>query len=982
MEIPPFFEKLIKEDHDLSSGVSSTVPKFEKWMSQSTLPFFPEYTDHNIKHIEEVLTTAYGLISDNAKPLLTSGDGTVLVLASLLHDCAMHLTEDGFFTLIDKGNGWLPIQPFDNCSWGDLWEDFMATARRFDERQLIAIFGDSISLPSPNLSKKVLHDEDRLLIGEFIRRNHPRLAHEIAIYGLPGIEGKSVQIVLNIEPKIADLAGLVARSHGMPLRECFGYLTDKFQLRDFGGIHAVYLMVLLRIADYLQIQPTRAPKEVLQVRKLRSPISQGEWSVHHSITNITKAGDDPEAISIDAEPPEAKIYLRIKDWIRGVQRELDDSWAVLGEVYGRYVPEGLSKLNLSLRRVRSNLDNWEEFSAKVDYVPAKVSFESANPDLLKLLVGPLYNEKPEVGIRELLQNSVDAVKELEFFLKRHPEHRAIERITQKEDVLITIESEDGEPEWVCIRDKGIGMSLDIIKNYFLKAGASFRKSKPWKKEFEDDDGYSQVLRAGRFGVGILAAFLLGDQLYIKTRHISQPKNRGLEFEAGLDIEMLNLKWVSLPVGTEIKIKISKSKRASVKNFLDYYDLGKGKISAEWDWYCLEKPVVKRKLLPFEKELVQANVVPLENSIPKKHWRTFCPPDFKKVHWTFHKAPSLVCNGLIVSRDSKRDGSYLGFSRKNYSSLLNFPKLSIFDPNANLPLNLQRTLLINNAIPFEDELATCLLDDFVAFALTKGPQQPIYLDTAAQLSFKGSKNVKDDISWDFDEKNIDPWIFGAKGYCLNNEFLFKKLKFSSILYIASSAGNINCFNFPKISDAMGVLSYKSNVDPKMERFSIESGLKFILGLKKTKGYLLKGPIGLNLEFTGRRVLLSKNIFNRVLGLGYISQAVQKTLTEAEREFENEKWVLLKIGHCHEEKCFNFKELIDNTNWGASLNSVYMFAEAFVGDGNVLKTPSSIVTDHWLKTVGNTLIPYVKGDREKTFPRLYKSLSKYIKLHENE
>ncbi len=42
----------------------------------------------------------------------------------------------------------------------------------------------------------------------------------------------------------------------------------------------------------------------------------------------------------------------------------------------------------------------------------KAAFRAADADLLKLLIEPLYGNRFEIGLRELIQNSVDAVREL------------------------------------------------------------------------------------------------------------------------------------------------------------------------------------------------------------------------------------------------------------------------------------------------------------------------------------------------------------------------------------------------------------------------------------------------------------------------------------------------------------------------------------------------------------------------------------------
>ena len=102
-----------------------------------------------------------------------------------------------------------------------------------------------------------------------------------------------------------------------------------------------------------------------------------------------------------------KVYLRVWSLLDGLQRELDTSWAVMGEVYSRR--EDLKGLGIRLRRVRSNLDDVRRFRQQVSYIPGRFAFESAGTGLLKKLVAPLYGDAPEVGVRELLQNAIDAV---------------------------------------------------------------------------------------------------------------------------------------------------------------------------------------------------------------------------------------------------------------------------------------------------------------------------------------------------------------------------------------------------------------------------------------------------------------------------------------------------------------------------------------------------------------------------------------------
>jgi hypothetical protein len=100
MTLPPRLEELLKKDSSLYGSVLISFADFEPFLRLSGTPFFPEYTDHSPKHILEVLQTASSLVHNEAWPVLTPNDAGLLCIATLLHDCAMHLTEDGFFSLI------------------------------------------------------------------------------------------------------------------------------------------------------------------------------------------------------------------------------------------------------------------------------------------------------------------------------------------------------------------------------------------------------------------------------------------------------------------------------------------------------------------------------------------------------------------------------------------------------------------------------------------------------------------------------------------------------------------------------------------------------------------------------------------------------------------------------------------------------------------------------------------------------------------
>ena len=176
-------EKILRKDRGLAGAVDASSATFAPWVDSAAC-FFPEYTDHGMRHVQEVLDSAASLMPDEAFKLLSPADAAVLMLSALLHDAALHLTEDGFRTLI-SGPPRTTVAAGD-LSWPVLWAGFVAEASRFHDRTLIALTGEGAAARLFDLLDRPMTQRDRLLVGHFLRRHHARLAHEIALSGVPG----------------------------------------------------------------------------------------------------------------------------------------------------------------------------------------------------------------------------------------------------------------------------------------------------------------------------------------------------------------------------------------------------------------------------------------------------------------------------------------------------------------------------------------------------------------------------------------------------------------------------------------------------------------------------------------------------------------------------------------------------------------------------------------------------------------------------
>jgi len=317
INLPEKFQEKLKTVQDLHGIVLSTAAGFGELLVDNKLYFFEEYTDHGVKHIESILVSTSNLVTEKTFDNILSGkDIGSFILSTILHDIAMHITLEGFNQLLNGCFDDVRVKELDKFTWAQLWEEYLNEAKKFSGKQLIAIFGDQdIIIRNPLLlNKGEINGNDKKLIGEFIRRHHPRLAHEIALKGFPG-KNEPLEFARELDYAHKKLIGLIARSHGLDLRSCVNYIESEYGIKGrtyIHGIHVAYLMILLRLADYLQIDKTRTSPILLKVKSLSSPFSELEHQTHLAIDSIdTEYQVDPERIFVQASPKESKMYLNI-----------------------------------------------------------------------------------------------------------------------------------------------------------------------------------------------------------------------------------------------------------------------------------------------------------------------------------------------------------------------------------------------------------------------------------------------------------------------------------------------------------------------------------------------------------------------------------------------------------------------------------------------------------------------------------------------
>lgn len=119
--------------------------------------------------------------------------------------------------------------------------------------------------------------------------------------------------------------------------------------------------------------------------------------------------------------------------------------------------------------------------------------------MIDLLSNHLYSG-PQVFLRELLQNAVDAIRARQQF---EPDHRG--------SVRIEVPGRRGKgPPTLAIVDDGIGLTEEEVHQFLATIGQTSKRGGAWERP-EDF--------IGRFGIGLLSCFLVSGEIALVTRSI-------------------------------------------------------------------------------------------------------------------------------------------------------------------------------------------------------------------------------------------------------------------------------------------------------------------------------------------------------------------------------------------------------------------------------------------------------------------------------
>lgn len=803
--IPAILQDILNKDKIWEAKTQTSINKMSEIIENSDMYFFPEYTNHSMEHIMSIFELIGRIAPVESLEKLSPKSVSFLILSVYLHDLGMYLKPDGLRYLLSQ------------TPWQNEYDKYIKAAQRMSDIDLKKLYGDSAGFViPPDLNDRLeLSDRHKLTYGDFLRRNHGAIAEYIAINGMPG--NTKMELFEDFDDEHKKIIGLIAKSHTLPIRAAAkesNKLMGKANLYRPSNVPIVYLMVLLRIGDILDIGKDRAPHIVYNMQRFSSPISKEEWEWNQTIDPSDFNWDTSKTLYIQSDPKNTMQFVKVEDNLKWFQTELDFSWAALCDCYG-------NEFNLIIHRIESNIfEQREEFNKKFLTKETKIRITS---NLSKHLVDPLYHGDPIFAVRELLQNAVDACN-----LRKEIERRK-GNSEYKGKILVHIDTTN---KVFTIKDNGTGMNEDVITNYYLTVGANFRNSSYWDEKISDKVDEDNVVRAGRFGVGFLAAFLIGDIIQVTTRHLDD--ENGYTFNVTLDDEQVDVQVTNdLEYGTEIKIPMK-----DIKSLLNDKERRERDEILWNEWYHNETPEVCY-MIDDEFVIPEVNYRIPDDVETSSNWRSIESDEFRKVSYGVvpvdeSKVFDFSCNNFLS--DVLING-FLTNTKKNNECKAFYPIMdnkncyykaicSIVDDKNCLGINLSRTRLDYNNDIFKK----------INIELWKWQIARIL---CCDISFI-KRQIKAFFNNDFD--NILSGIILKKDFfSIIHPYFIKKLNLSEIYMASASSLLLECKDIKKIKNfEVPVMIYKGGFisDFKFDLFFTINELSDEINLSNAKGKFKK------------------------------------------------------------------------------------------------------------------------------------------------
>ena len=462
--------------------------------TKSIIRHMDEYTLHDDIHLFRVLYLMERLLTKDVINNLSVPERMLLILSAFFHDIGMAPDEKEIIT------------------WKKVW-DTTPEIEDEEEQQLFngfKRFCDARPNQQEIIEKLILegnHSKASIiksyLLTDFIRQTHAERAREI-------IEKHwNEQIKYRDTDLTVELANL-----------CHSHNEDALKLLDFDRNYLCgnnsyvclpLLGIILRLSDILDFDAKRTPLVLYSHLYVRNPVSIKEWEKHRAIENWEI---NPNIIQFSAKCTHPAIEASIHEFCDLIDHEL----SICNNIVSTLNEFNQSKsrpieVKIPFQVTRDKIETKKNIHNQPIYTYRDTKFNLSKRQVIDLLMGTKLYGNPEVALRELLQNSIDAcllrnAQELNWGYTKYEPEITVKYYSEKEEDILEV------------TDNGTGMDEYIIDNYYSRVGSSFYKSTDFYNLKSESN--ADFTPTSRFGIGILSCFMVADTLIVDTKRILGP----------------------------------------------------------------------------------------------------------------------------------------------------------------------------------------------------------------------------------------------------------------------------------------------------------------------------------------------------------------------------------------------------------------------------------------------------------------------------
>jgi len=412
--------------------------------------YFHHYTDHCVTHSIRIINRIGEFLTERQLGELSCSELYLLISCALVHDIGMVVSESEARSL--------------------------ASDPKFHESYVR--FAASIGV-SPS-DDWLHHGVGRLFVADYVRRRHGKRARIVAESNL-----LPLNILTGGDAQRKHWIGKICEGHTLS----FESVADEHEfptrlIFDEARVNVRFVAIALRIGDLLDINTQRICPIL---RHLSQPLYYGSaahWDQYSDIKlHQPSAGHD---IIIDGTCPTQESHRLLKEWLGWLTTEIGNAVTLLNT-------SDSDAYRLQVGRVLDRVEPARDGNGRRLYEFLEYRFNLDEERVFTRLFGRRLYGRPDVAIRELVQNAVDATRvrvayetsgEDRSRTLTSPKHSSLYRkvlIQRRKELRLNLlldlrpdpESPSSTPQhWLTIEDHGVGMSREVIRDYLLRVGRS------------------------------------------------------------------------------------------------------------------------------------------------------------------------------------------------------------------------------------------------------------------------------------------------------------------------------------------------------------------------------------------------------------------------------------------------------------------------------------------------------------------------------